>query len=172
MLDFNKFLKESYFVKNNTNPWYKRGELIVMFKSNVKSDDVVKYILKKVNAEPIKGVKRLSHIQITPYMESDYFIVKTEIGDENRVMELLQSIDDVDWVERRDMKSELRTYICSHIGDEMNILSEDTNVSDKDWKDKISHLNELMLLLISDKYESIRDRFPELKTVIEDKIGM
>ena len=153
ILDFNKFFKESNnWVRNKTNPWYKRGELLVMFKSNVKSDDVVKYILKKVNTEPKKGTKRLSHIQITPSMESDYFIVKTEIGDENRIMELLQSIDDVDWVERRDMKSELRTYVCSFVGESMNELSEDTN--------------------ISDKYESIKDRFPELKTVIEDKIGM
>lgn len=142
-----------------------------MFKSNVKSDDVVKFLLDKLGLKPKSGRKRLANVRMTPSLDSDYFIVTTPLGKENEVMKLLEQNPDVDWVQRRDMKSELRCYVGTYISDQMSEISEESDVSDNIWKDRLSELTELMLLLLSDKYESIGNKYPDLKDVIDEKLG-
>jgi hypothetical protein len=159
--------------ESKTNPWYKKGELIVKFKDGQQiSNEVVTFLLKKLGLDYKRSDKksRPEYVKITPSLELDCYIIKVPVGKEEETIKLLEKEfgDEIDWVERRDIKFELRSYFAAYVSETITNISEESQISDDEWKIGIENVIDILNLLKDDKYDEIRKEY-ETDYQVRDK---
>jgi len=145
-------------INEKTNPWYAKGQIIACFKSDV-DDKVVDYFLKK-----LKLKRRDYHFSIEPGMEmTDSYIIDVPQGEEDKYIKLLQSNlkDEIEWVDRRNLKFELRAYTSSFCAKELQSLSEDTEISDQEWKERSEKVIDILKMIAVEDYTLLRGTYKE-----------